>query len=178
MARITSLLFCLWFCIPTVGVAQHADVAAGEFAAGFFNRYEYTAMRYMRLAEALPAEVYSWSPGEGAMSVEKVYMHIIRYNYLYPEMLGIAVPAGIDMDQLESMTGKDTVDQYLEDSLAYVRKMVRGSSEADLQKMVNLYGNNTQAYNVYIQLQTHMSEHLGQLMAYARMNGITPPWSN
>lgn len=178
MARITLLLFCLWLCVPSAGMAQHADVAEGEFATGFFNRYEYTAMRYIRLAEALPAEVYSWSPGEGAMTVEKVYMHIIRYNYLYPEMLGIAPPAAIEMDKLETMTGKETVARYLKASMEYVRNIVQNASEEDLQQMVNLYGNNTQAYNVYVQLQVHMSEHLGQLMAYARMNGITPPWSS
>ena len=111
------------------------------------------------------------------MSIELVFMHLIHYNYLYPEMLGIQPPAGIDMDQLEKMTGKASVLMYLEDSLEHVRKSLNHMSAEDLHKIVELYGNDTQAFNVFIQLQVHMGEHLGQLMAYARMVGVVPPWS-
>ncbi len=81
------------------------------------------------------------------------------------------------MDALEKMTGKESVMKYLEDSLEYVRETLNTMSESDLHKMVELYGNDTQAFNVYVQLQVHMGEHLGQLMAYSRMNDIVPPWS-
>jgi len=50
-------------------------------------------------------------------------------------------------------------------------------SEADLSQSVVLYGRDTEAWNVLLQLQVHMAEHLVQLIAYARMNEIVPPWS-
>ena len=156
-----------------------AQEAPGGLEEAFLGRYNYAANRLVRLAEALPEDVYSWKPNETGMTVEHVFMHIVRYNYAYPERnLGIASPADIDLDKLESMTGKETVLEYLKPSLDYARATLVEMPEEDRTKIVELYGNDTQAWNVFLQLQVHMAEHLGQLMAYSRMNDIVPPWSN
>jgi len=161
-----------------VALPVSAQETPGGLEEAYLGRYNYAANRLVRLAEALPADVYSWKPNEDGMTVEHVFMHIARYNYLYPEYnLGIASPSDIDLDQLESMTGKETVLKYLKPSLDYARKVFVEMPEADRQKIVELYGNDTQAWNVFFQLQVHMAEHLGQLMAYSRMNDIVPPWS-
>lgn len=133
----------------------------------------------MQLAEALPEETFAFTPNEGGMSMERVFMHIIRYNYLYPESsLGIDAPAAIELDNLEAMTGKAAVLAHLEDSINHVRNLVNKMSAADLTAKTELYGNETIKLNVLMQLESHMSEHLGQLLAYTRMNNVTPPWSS
>lgn len=172
--RVALLLAVSWILAP----ATHAQQTPDDLKDGFLGRYNYAAQRLIRLAEALPADKFSWSPGEGVMSVEHVFMHIIRYNYYYPARnLGIPAPAGIDVENLESLTGKATVLEYLEASLDHVREVLAPMTEADLREGVSLYGRNTEAWNVFLQLQVHMGEHLGQLIAYTRMNGIVPPWS-
>ncbi len=155
-----------------------AQKPPADMREGFLIRYNYMAYRLAALAEAIPEDKFAWSPGEGVMTVEHVFMHIIRYNYLYPATsLGVDAPEGIDYENLESLTGKDTVLGHLKPSLDHVRAVLAEMSEEDLSEIVVLYGRDTEAWNVFLQLQTHMGEHLGQLIAYARMNQVVPPWS-
>ena len=58
-----------------------------------------------------------------------------------------------------------------------VRRMARGLSEADLNRPVKFFSTDTTVRGIFVIIATHLSEHLGQSIAYARMNGITPPWS-
>ena len=161
-----------------IAPAVTAQKTPADLRDGFLGRYEYAARRLVSLAEAVPAEKYAWSPGEGVMSIERVFMHIIRYNYYYPaSSLGVAAPEGLDVPNLEMLTGKATVLDHLSPSLDHVRQVLAQMSEDDLRESVVLYGRDTEAWNVWHQLQVHMGEHLGQLIAYARMNGIVPPWS-
>ena len=171
-------LLTLTFLITLLTPLAHAQEVAEEMKAGFLGRFNYGANRLMQLAEALPEETFAFQPGDGAMSMERVFMHIIRYNYLYPEMsMGVDAPAGIDLDNLEDMTGKAAVLAHLEDSIEHVRTLVNGMSAEDLTAKTELYGGETIKLNVLMQLQAHMAEHLGQLLAYTRMNNVTPPWS-
>ena len=71
----------------------------------------------------------------------------------------------------------DTVVDHLRRSLDHVRDLVREMDEGALSRTARLYGRDTQAWAVLFQLQAHMNEHVGQSVAYARMNGIVPPWS-
>lgn len=155
-----------------------AQETPGGLEEGFLGRYNYAANRLVQLAEALPEEVYSWKPNESGMTVERVFLHIARYNYEYPERnLGIASPEEINLYTMEEMTGKEAVLKYLKPSLDYARDVLTTMPEEDRRRIVELYGRDTEAWNVFLQLQVHMAEHLGQLMAYSRMNDIVPPWS-
>ncbi len=130
------------------------------------------------LAEATPAETFSWSPGEGLMSIELVYMHIARYNYNYPiNNLGMAAPEGVDVDNMEKLTGKAQVLSSLAASREYVQKMVGHMNAQALHEKTELYGRDVENWAVLFQLVAHMNEHLGQSIAYARMNDVKPPWS-
>lgn len=167
-------LLASWAVVPVV----EAQDAAPDLKEAFLTRYNYAAYRLVQLAEAMPEDKFAWSPGEGVMSVERVFMHIIRYNYYYPaSSLGIAAPDGLDGEHVEMRTGKATVLNHLQASLDHVRDLAEPMSEADLNRRVTLYGRETAAWNVLHQLQVHMGEHLGQLIAYARMNDVVPPWS-
>ena len=166
-------LLCL-FLTPDVVLAQDSE----SFQDTFLRQFNSSARKFMALAEAMPAERYSWSPGEGTMSVEVVYMHIARYNYNYLHTyLGASLPENIDLDTMEEITGKDEVMEHMRASMDYVREMTKKMGESAMTKDTRLYGRDMQGWGVYFQLITHMNEHLGQSIAYARMNGVSPPWS-
>ena len=112
------------------------------------------------------------------MPVGQVFMHIARYNYLYPaENLGIAPPAGVDMEGMEEERDKAKVVEALKQSIVHARAAAEAMDEAALARPTRLYGRDVPSWSVLLQLLAHMNEHLGQSIAYARMNGIVPPWS-
>ncbi|GAA5523299.1 DinB family protein [Aliifodinibius salicampi] len=150
---------------------------SNSFKQQFSQHFDY-ASRVLSLAKAMPAEKYSWRPEEGVSSVEEVYTHIARYNFYYPEnSLGIPAPEDIDVENIESITGKEEVVAILERSIEYVKEIVRKMDESKLKQETELYGRTVNGQAVLMQLITHKSEHVGQSIAYARMNGVVPPWS-
>ena len=155
-----------------------AQGAPAGFREEFLGQFEGSMSKLEALAEAMPAGSYAWSPGEGVMPVAQVYAHIARYNYLYPqENLGVPTPPGVEMERMEAVTDKAQVVAMLKRSREHVRGAVRGMSDADLARTTKLYGRDVQQWAVLFQLVAHMNEHLGQSIAYARMNGVVPPWS-
>lgn len=175
--------------VSTVAVAVAAAVGPGglvaqstgpDFRQEFMGQFGGSASKLVALAEAMPASSYDWSPGEGVASVARVYMHIARYNYMYPiETLGQEMPAAaVGYERWEDeVVDKDDVVRILAESMEYVRGLAEGMGSADLEASTRLYGRDVEAWAVLFQLVTHMNEHLGQSIAYARMNGVAPPWS-
>lgn len=153
--------------------------APPDFKAEFLGQFGSAAQRLLSLAEAMPAETYDWRPMEGVASVAEAYMHIARYNYYYPATsLGIDAPADVDYEQLEGVVNaKENVIPALRSSLDHVRQAVEAMSSEALEAPTELYGREVASWSVLLQLVTHMNQHLGQEIAYARMNRIVPPWS-
>ena len=149
------------------------------FGGELRGQFEASAEKLVALAEAMPAESYSWQPMEGVYTVAAAYMHVARYNYMYPEMyLGVDAPAEVDYGSLEErVTTKDEAVRTLAASMDHVRGILESMSDADLAKKTELYGREVESWAVLLQLMTHMNEHLGQSIAYARMNRVVPPWS-
>ena len=165
---------------PGKAGAQTASAAASppSFRQEFLGQFESSMRKFIALAKAMPAEKYTWSPGQGVMTVARVYGHVARYNYYYPaSSMGIASPAGVGLDSLEQMTNKDAIVAILERSGAHVRNSVTAMSDERLAKPTTLYGRTVPQWAVLFQLIAHMNEHLGQSIAYARSNGVVPPWS-
>jgi uncharacterized damage-inducible protein DinB len=173
--RTTLLVLALALAVPPAGAhAQSGDMLKADLLAQF----ETSMGKFISLARAMPAESYVWSPGAGVMEVGQVFMHVARYNYLYPSgSLGVAAPAGVDLGAMEGERERERVVRALEQSQAYVRSALQGMSAADLSRPTPLYGRQTDGWGVMLQLVAHMNEHLGQSIAYARMNGVVPPWS-
>ncbi len=143
-----------------------------------FNRHFDYASRVLSLAKAMPADKYSWRPEEGVMSVEEVFTHIARYNFYYLESsLGIPVPDDVDVENVESITGKKNVVAILEQSIEHVKESIKDMPVSKLKEETQMYGNTVNGQAVLMQLITHKSEHVGQSIAYARTNGIVPPWN-
>lgn len=155
-----------------------AQSAPTDYRDEFLAHFQRGGMKMTQLADAMPESVYAWSPGEGVMSVARVYMHIARYNYLYLDgSLGMPAPDGVDWQNFESVTDKATIVAALTASIEHVKAHVAAMSEADLTRMTTLYGRDVPGWAVLFQLLSHMNEHVGQSIAYARMNGVVPPWS-
>ena len=174
-ARIRPLLLPLALLgLSAPAAAQAPDAVRDEMLMHF----ETSMDKFIALARAMPADRYTWSPGEGVMEVGHVFMHVARYNYMYPSAnMGAALPAGVQLDGMEEVRDRDRAIRALEESRAWVRELVRGMSAADLASRTRLYGRDVGEWAVLVQLVAHMNEHLGQSIAYARMNGIVPPWS-
>ena len=154
-----------------------AQSAPPDFRQEFSGQFGASARKLVALAEAMPAASYDWQPMEGVASVARVYMHIARYNYMYPDQnLGMGAPvayAGFE----EEITEKDEALEILAESMSHVRRVLDAMSDEDLEAPTRLYGRDVGKWAVLLQLVTHMNEHLGQSIAYARMNRVVPPWS-
>jgi uncharacterized damage-inducible protein DinB len=138
------------------------------------------------LARAIPEERYSWTPGEGVRTVREVLLHVASDNWLIPATMGFAPdPAtGIRGDDYKTAgvfekrdLGKDAVIAELERSFANIRKSLGETSDANLAKPVSLFGQPFTTQRAWLLAVTHLHEHLGQLIAYARSNDVVPPWS-
>ncbi|GMV04488.1 MAG: hypothetical protein AMXMBFR53_07680 [Gemmatimonadota bacterium] len=150
------------------------------FAEEFKGQFEASARKLVALAQAMPEAAYAWRPGEGVMSVGEVYAHIAAYNLRYPDQnLGVAPAPGLEgYDGWEgSAVTKAEVTRILGPSMDHVRKVAAALDAAALEKGTTLYGRDVAQWAVLLQLLAHMNEHLGQSIAYARMNGVVPPWS-
>lgn len=155
-----------------------AQSSPRDYRDALLRHFDGSARKVELLSDAMPENLYTWSPGEGVFSVARVYMHIARYNYMYLEdNLGIEAPEGVDWPNFESITDKATVVELLGKSIEHVRQSVSSMSEEQLTAETTLYGQQVPGWAVVLQLVAHMNEHVGQSIAYARMNGIVPPWS-
>lgn len=174
-----ALRFALALVMMTQAVqAAQAQSAPTDYRDEFLQHFARSSGKIMALAEAVPEDLYGWSPMEDVMPVAQVYMHIARYNYLYLNTsLGIPVPDGIEMSSLESITDKSRILEIYKRSVEHVQESVAHLTEEDLTATTILYGREVAGWAVLFQLLAHMNEHVGQSVAYARMNGIVPPWS-
>ena len=149
-----------------------------DFRDEVMHHFAQSTDKVVRLAHAMPADRYGWSPGEGVAPVAQVYMHIARYNYLYlTRELGLPLPPDIDMDTMEDVTDKATVTAMLEESVKFAEHHIKAMHESEVAGVTRQYGRDVAGWAVLFQLVAHMNEHLGQSIAYARMNGVVPPWS-
>jgi uncharacterized damage-inducible protein DinB len=167
----------------TVAVAALAATANAQdtrtlLRSELLSHFNTSIGKVIALAEAMPRERFDWRPEGDAMTVARVYAHIARYNYYYPQSsLGSALPSGIRLDTLEAMRDKAQIVQLLKQSADHVRRTVSELPAAQLEASTTLYGRSVPQWAVLLQLVAHMNEHLGQSIAYARSNNIVPPWS-
>jgi uncharacterized damage-inducible protein DinB len=153
---------------------------ASGFRAEFLGQQAYGEKQILDLAEATPADKYGWRPGEGVRSISEVYIHIAGGNYFLLGFAGVKPPAGRDGEIKEmerNVTEKAKVIDELKKSFAHVRAGIAATSDADLDKPVKMFGRDTTVRGVLLSVVSHQFEHLGQSIAYARMNGIVPPWT-
>lgn len=154
--------------------AQQIPPGVGE---GWRGEFDHAARQLLQLAEATPPDKFAWRPAPGVRSFSEVYMHVALGNYLLLDRAGVKPPidvAKVGREMEKSITEKGAVLKFLKESLDFVRASYPA---VDRQKKVELFKKDVTADDVLLRLLVHNHEHMGQAVAYARMNGIVPPWS-
>ncbi len=145
---------------------------------GYDGEWGHVSRQLLALAQAIPAEKYSWRPAPGVRSVSEVFMHIAIANFYLLSITGPKMPTEITSDEMEeTVKAKPEVIGYLERSLNAVKEARAHLKPGDLQRKVFIQGKTVDVDRMYLRIIIHDNEHMGQLVAYARMNGIVPPWS-
>lgn len=163
--------------------AMTAPAAKGPFQRDLLGVYSYTQNQVLQLLDAMPQNKFNWRPAAGVRSVAEVFLHIAFANYGMIKMATGKEPpadAGWEMNPAKwdkKTTDKAEIKKILERSFAHVHEVVSTVPDLDLDKMVNMMGHEMTERSVLIVLTSHMNEHLGQEIAYARMNKIVPPWT-
>ena len=169
------------FLIPLIVFAFHgllmAEGASSRFRAELLGEIDDVGKKLVELAEAVPEEKYAWRPAEGVRSVSEVYMHVAAGNFYVLKLAGIEPGAGLPADPEKSVTKKPEVIESLKKSLEHISQALSKATDADLDEPADFFGQKTTARGIFLRLDQHMHEHLGQSIAYARINGIVPPWS-
>lgn len=134
--------------------------------------------KFTRLAEAIPADKYTWRPAPDVRSFAEVFLHVSAANYNLYTLVGAKVPDGLDVRNLgKSTTDKAKVVATIKDSFAHAKAAIKAMPDADLEKSMDWFGGKNTERGVLLFIVRHAAEHLGQSIAYARMAGITPPWT-
>jgi uncharacterized damage-inducible protein DinB len=148
------------------------------FRAEYLVEVDDVGKKLVDLAKAMPADKYSWRPAPGVRSVGEVYVHVVAGNSTLPSFLGAPRMEGVSRDSEKTVTDKAKIVELLGKSIAHARAAAAGVADADLDKRVKTFGDREMTERqVLFRILDHMHEHLGQSIAYARSNGVTPPWS-
>lgn len=163
----------------TLRAQTRSEAAANEgIWEGYDGEWRYVSRLLVSIADAIPADKYSWRPEPGVRSVSEVLMHIAQSNYYLLSVTGPKMPPELASNDVEKrITSKREVMSYLRRSLDAVRTARGQLGPDDLQRNVKIYGKAVKVDGMYLRIICHDNEHMGQLIAYARINGIVPPWS-
>lgn len=155
--------------------AQQLD-SEGIFQ-GFDGEWQHTTYELLALAEVFPEKDFAWRPAPGVRSTSETFMHIVITNLWLLSLTGHAMPRDLKPNAEKTVTSKADVIVWLKRSLEAVRTAHLKETPADLAKHVSLEGRTSNVDDMYLRIVVHSDEHLGQLIAYARVNGTIPPWS-
>ena len=144
---------------------------------GYDGEWGHVSSQLIALAEATPPEKFAWRPAPGVRSTSEVYMHIAMANLYLLSITGPALPADFKPDLEKTVTAKADVIAWLKRSLDAVKAAHPAATAADLQRKVKVFGRDATVDGMYLRIIVHANEHMGQLIAYARMSGVVPPWS-
>ncbi len=164
--------------LPAFAHEEAKAAAGGDVRGEILQQVDDAEKKLTALAEAMPAEKYGWRPGEKIRSVGEVFMHVAGGNYFLPTFWGVKPPEGVNPREFEkSGSDKAKVLATMKASFEHARNAIKSAPEADLNKAIKLFGNDATIRQAMLVVATHNHEHLGQSIAYARMNGVAPPWS-
>ncbi len=131
----------------------------------------------IQLAEAFSEEQYSWRPAEGVNSVGEALLHVAQANYYLALKMGFPPPEGVDMMDLPKISGKDNIIAALKQSNEFVLGKIMMVQNEELSEEVDFGFAKMNKMGGLLAMMEHNGEHKGQLIAYARSNGVVPPWS-
>ena len=134
--------------------------------------------KFTRLAEAIPAEKYTWRASPDVRSFAEVFMHVSAANFNLYKLVGTPPPAGFDVKGFEKSTAdKAKVVATLKESFVHAKKAITGMNDADLEKSLDWFGGKNTRRGILLFIVRHASEHLAQSVADVPFADITPPWT-
>jgi hypothetical protein len=165
--------------------AQTAVSDSAEFAA--WRRVQQEDIdglrrKFMALAKAVPTDKLVWRPMEGTRSFREVFAHVAAEGNTETAMFGRPLPPGslADFDAEEARLTKLPDDQLIavmDRAMQSLSATLGGLSPARINSPIRYYGQSTLPRVATTYTLNDLHEHLGQLVAYARMNTIVPPWT-
>jgi hypothetical protein len=170
---------------PRLSLAQSAPNAdaAREVRAQFLNDLDTLQAKFLALAEAIPADKYSWRPAPGVRSVGEAFMHSASEFYTFaPAAYGAerspVVGRGREgFQKFEAMSSKPEVLKHLKEGFAYTKQALGSLPDSSIAGKRKIFGADRTIIETSFAVADDLHEHLGQLIAYSRMIGVTPPWS-
>jgi uncharacterized damage-inducible protein DinB len=168
------------FLLLLLGFGAHpllAQSAPEGLWQGYDGEWRHVSSQLIALAEATPEERFAWRPAPGVRSTSEVYMHIVMANFYLLSVTGPKMPADLKEGMDKSVTSKAEVINWLKRSLDAVKLAHAAVTPKDLQRKVLIMDRDATVDGMYLRIIVHANEHMGQLIAYARMTGIVPPWS-
>jgi len=170
---VKAFLLCLLLSTP-MSFAQPLPEGLWQ---GYDGEWKHVSQQLIALAEATPAEKFAWRPAAGVRSTSEVYMHIVMANFYLLSVTGPKMPAALKEDMEKTVTSKAEVIDWLKRSLEAVREAHLAVKPSDLERKVHIADRDATVDGMYLRIIVHANEHMGQLIAYARMTGVVPPWS-
>jgi len=156
--------------------AQKVDPLAGVWQ-GYDGEWDHTSAQLIALAEATPPGKFAWRPAPGVRSTSEVYMHIVLANFYLLSVTGPKMPPDLKEDAEKTVTAKPEVIAWLKRSLDAVKQARLKETPQHLALKVHIGDRDSTVDWMYLRIIIHANEHMGQLVAYARMTGVVPPWS-
>jgi len=144
---------------------------------GYDGEWRHVSQQLIALAEATPADKFAWRPAPGVRSTSEVYMHIVDANFYLLSVTGPKMPANLKEGMDKTVTSKAEVIAWLKRSLEAVKEAHLAETAKDLQRKVHIEDRDATVDGMYLRIIVHANEHMGQLVAYARMTGVVPPWA-
>lgn len=144
---------------------------------GYDGEWKHVSQQLMALAEATPPEKFAWRPVPGVRSTSEVYMHIAVANFYLLSVTGPKMPADLKEGMEKTITSKTEVIVWLKRSLEAVKAAHLAEKSDDLQRKVHILDRDATVDGIYLRIIVHANEHMGQLVAYARLAGVVPPWA-
>jgi len=182
--RILAVCLTLGLVAGAAGWTQAAAPAAkSTFQSDLLGQIEYIQKQVMELEEAVPQDKFTWRPAPGVRSIAEAYLHIAYGNYGIGHAATGKMPpatAGFTPDRAKwdtQTTDKAAIKKILQASFDWVKDSIKSVPEKDLDKKVSFFGHDMSSRAAMMVVANHDSEHLGQSIAYARANKVTPPWS-
>jgi uncharacterized damage-inducible protein DinB len=173
--KITCMFVMLCFAVP---VFCQNPVEAG-YPAEVLREISSVADRIIQLAEAVPEDMYEWRPAEGVRSFREVFLHMAGANYSLTGLAGYEPPEWYERGKFEqTVFAKDEVVRVLKASFEHQQAAIASFADAEMENTVRWFGGReTTRRAALLSITRHAGEHLGQLIAYARINGVVPPWN-
>ena len=172
-ARFRIALIFLFITAPRL-FAQHPPEGIWE---GYDGEWKHVSSQLVALAEATPAEKFAWRPAPGVRSTSEVYMHIALANFYLLSVTGPKMPPNLKQEMEKTVTSKPEVIEWLKRSLAAVKEAHLAETPRDFERKVHIADRDATVDGMYLRIIVHANEHMGQLIAYARMTGVVPPWA-